>query len=403
MLALLQETWVRIQADLKSRAGDAAYDSWLQALRPLALERGTVYLESENRMACDRVQRLYTPLLEDCLSIGIGTRLNVKVTPAPESLMSDGLEVSPMRPIIDECNKTAFLVLKSLIEKNRDLTARLFYFYGPPGVGKTFLLRWWRDADIERARIYAGESLRHAFQLKIRDSKLADLESELTTEKPLVIDGVHRFGRHRRVQRELLKILKRREERGLLTMLTSRWHPRDTWKLDAGITSFFLSGFVAEIQLPGHDARLRYLRALEGTASRNGRAAAVEKTAREVRGSFTDLSRAWTLDRHDLTHPRHSDYLQLIDPGREFRRLRDRVVERLDIPIDELLGKGQVRRVTLARQALAWLAVRNGLSQAEVGRYMNGRSRASISYSIKTIEKRMAESSEIRKLVEGLL
>ena len=65
MLALLKETWVRIQADLKSRAGDAAYDAWLQALRPLALERGTVYLESENRMACDRVQRLYTPLLED--------------------------------------------------------------------------------------------------------------------------------------------------------------------------------------------------------------------------------------------------------------------------------------------------------------------------------------------------
>ena len=30
MLALLKETWVRIQADLKSRSGDAAYDSWLK-------------------------------------------------------------------------------------------------------------------------------------------------------------------------------------------------------------------------------------------------------------------------------------------------------------------------------------------------------------------------------------
>ena len=125
--------------------------------------------------------------------------------------------------------------------------------------------------------------------------------------------------------------------------------------------------------------------------------------AREVRGSYTDLQRAWTLERHDLTHPRHSEYLTLIDPAREFRRLRDRVSERLDIPLDELLGKGQVRRVTLARQALAWLAVRSGLSQAEVGRYMNGRSRASISYCIKTIEKRMADSSDTRLLVEGLL
>jgi chromosomal replication initiation ATPase DnaA len=403
MLELLKETWVRIQADLKSRSGDAAYDSWLKGLRPLALERGTIYLEAENRMACERVARLYAPLLEECLSTDIGTRMVVKVSPAPESVMPDALEVSPMQPVVDERNKTAFLVLKSLVEQNRDLAARLFYFYGLPGVGKTFLLRWWRDACGVRHQIHDGKSLRQAFQLKVRDRKLDELERELTGEKPLVVDGVHRFSRHLRTQREFLKILKIREERGFLTLLTSRWHPRDIWELEPGITSMLLSGFVAEIQLPGHDARLAYLRALEGAASRNGRAAAVEKTARDVKGSYRDLSRAWTLDRHDLTHPRHSDYLQLIDPAREFRRLRDRVVERLDIPVDELLGKGQVRRVTLARQALAWLAVRNGLSQAEVGRYMNGRSRASISYSIKTIEKRMAESKDIRSLVEGLL
>ena len=125
--------------------------------------------------------------------------------------------------------------------------------------------------------------------------------------------------------------------------------------------------------------------------------------ARQVQGSFRDLQRAWTLERHDLQHPRHSDYLKLIDPAREFRRIRDRVAEQLDIPVDELLGQGQQRRLTLARQVLAWLALRAGLSQAEVGRYMNGRTRASISYCIKTIEKRMATSAETRLLVEGLL
>ena len=75
----------------------------------------------------------------------------------------------------------------------------------------------------------------------------------------------------------------------------------------------------------------------------------------------------------------------------------------MGIPVDDLTGKSQIRRVALGRQMLAWLAVQAGLSQAEIGRHMNGRSRAAISYCIKTIEKRMAQSPEVRHTVEGLL
>ena len=197
-------------------------------------------------------------------------------------------------------------------------------------------------------------------------------------------------------------VLKLRIERSLCTLLTSRWHPREIWELDEGMVSFMLSGFVAEIEPPGHAARLHYLRALEGSASHNGRAHSVESMARELRGTYRDLQHAWTVDRNGLRH--HEDkYFKLIDPGREFARLRDRVADRLGIPAEDLIGPNQVRRITLARQILAWLAVRAGLSQAEVGRHMNGRSRAAISYCIKTIEKRMSESAEVRHTVEGLL
>ena len=62
-----------------------------------------------------------------------------------------------------------------------------------------------------------------------------------------------------------------------------------------------------------------------------------------------------------------------------------------------------MRRVSQARKILAWLCVQEGLSRAEVGRFLNHRSRAAISYLTKSLEKEMAESVDVRQQVESLL
>ncbi|MBM3962176.1 MAG: hypothetical protein FJ306_09800, partial [Planctomycetes bacterium] len=143
MLPVLQDSWSRLQPALRERAGAAAYDAWLAALRPVLLERGTVYLEADNRLAADRVRSLFAPLLQDLLSQDIGTRLAVEVQ-VREAKAFDALEVSPQQPVVDDSNRTAWLVLKNL-GGGRPLPANLFCFHGPSGVGKTFLLRWWRE------------------------------------------------------------------------------------------------------------------------------------------------------------------------------------------------------------------------------------------------------------------
>ena len=56
-----------------------------------------------------------------------------------------------------------------------------------------------------------------------------------------------------------------------------------------------------------------------------------------------------------------------------------------------------------ARKIMAWLCVQEGLSRAEVGRFMNNRSRAAISYLTRSLEEEMARSTDIRRTVESLL
>lgn len=402
MLTLLTDSWQAIQPRLRERAGSAAYGSWLGELRPLALERGICYLEARNRLTCERVQRLFAPLLEECLSQEIGTRIAVSLTPRVDSLIPNELEVGPTRPVVDEANRTAFLVLKALLEE-RDLPGNLYLFHGPAGCGKTFLLNWWRSLARPKAYYHDGLKLRQAFQLAVRDRRLPALHRELAVDAPLVLDGVHRFTGHERCQQELVNVLKQRGECRHPTLLASRHAPREIWKLSPTLENHLLSGFVTAMDQPGPAARLQYLRALAGASSRNGRAAAIESMAQKVQGGYLDLRRAWALEQRGLATERHPGYLKLIDPGQRFRQLQERVSSRLGVAVEELQGRSQMRKVTFARQVLAYLCVQEGLSQAEVGRYLGRRSRAAISYCIKTVEERMAQSAEIRAQVEALL
>ncbi len=257
----------------------------------------------------------------------------------------------------------------------------------------------------ERRRVpqlleFDGPRLIRAFQVAIREQRVEGFVEELCADRDLLVDEVHRLAGHERIQREFAKVLERRADLVYPTLLASRHHPHDIRELEPGLATWMLSGFVTRLEEPGPEARLAYLRALEGPRSQNGRADAIERLAREVKGGYPELKRAWLIDRHARPElQRH--YFELIDPRSTFERIRDEIVERFDVPVDELVGSSQRRRVSHARKVLSWLCVQDGLSRAEVGRYM-GRTRAAISYAIKSLEKDMDEDPALRRELEGL-
>ncbi len=122
--------------------------------------------------------------------------------------------------------------------------------------------------------------------------------------------------------------------------------------------------------------------------------------ARQCEGTYPELRAAWTRARPGQAPPR---YLELIDPGRVFGRTRDRVASQFGVTTQDLLGKSQSRAVSRARKVLALLCLEQGLSGGEVGRYLGGRTRASVSYMVRSLQTEMARSSELRGVIEGLL
>jgi len=398
MLAVLLDSWNRAQETLRQRAGEAAHVEWISKLTPVSMERGTVYLEADTRFAADRIRALYRPLLQEVLSAEIGTQVLVEVQ-AREAGQFDQLEVGPQRPVVDDSNRLAWLVLQNL-RSGKELPSNMFFFHGASGVGKTFLLRWWREQSESRQLWMDLRALLAAFQAAHHEKRVAGLERELKQDCTLVLDELHRIAGKPKLQQFLVRVLQHRETLSSVTVMASRWHPKDIRQLDPALATRLLAGFVAQIDRPGPLGRLRFLRALEGAPSRNGRAGAVESLARQCEGTFPELRSAWTRTRPGQPMSR---YLELIDPGRVFSRTCDRVAEKFGVTSDELLGKSQSRGVSRARKVLALLCLEQGLSGGEVGRFLGGRTRASVSYMVRSLQVEMARSGELRGTIEGLL
>ena len=319
MLPVLEDCWTRVLPLLRERAGDAAYTAWLAELRPVLIERSTVYLEAPNRLGADRVRALFRPLLQELLSDEFGTPLQVELQ-ARDVGRSDELEVSPTQPVVDDGNRTAHLVLSSLLA-GRPLPSNLFVFHGPSGVGKTFLLQWWRAQQKGPVGWFALPALLQAFQSAHHEKRVPALREELVQDRPLVLDELHRIAGKPKLQQFLAGVLHEREALRAPTLCASRWHPKDVRDLEPRLVTQLLAGFVAGVERPGPMGRLRYLRALEGAPSRNGRAAVVESLAQQCNGTFPELRAAWARSR-SAPPPK---YLELIDPGRVFQRVRDQI------------------------------------------------------------------------------
>jgi chromosomal replication initiator protein len=226
----------------------------------------------------------------------------------------------------------------------------------------------------------------------------------------LVLDEVHRLKGKKRGQAEFLRMLSRMVELKNPVLLVSRHHPHDIHSLQPSLASRLLSGFVVEIAPPKWESRMQCLRNLEAGAGRRLPETVLTRIADSYRGGYGGLEAVWRRmgDRLAGRPGLAGRPLQLEVAGvlgetdDPLQGVIERVAAFFGVTAQDLHGRGQARRLSTPRQVVQYVAVRRGLSAAEVGRRLGGKTRAAICYSCKELTKKLGQDEALSSLVEEL-
>ncbi len=155
-------------------------------------------------------------------------------------------------------NNLAVVAAKTVVEKPGERFNPLF-LYGRPGVGKTYLLK-----TIEKTRddtLYVGsENFLNSFIQGIKNKDLEVFKKKIRNNKILLFDDVQFLVGKKAVSEEFLNTVNHYIEEKQAIVLVSDVKPEELSGFPERLISRVYSGLVTDIDKPGKDVLLSYLR-----------------------------------------------------------------------------------------------------------------------------------------------
>jgi chromosomal replication initiator protein len=331
--------------------------------------------------------------------------------------------------VTGSCNRLAYTAVRRLSESPDAMGLSPLFIHGGCGLGKTHLLQsCCREAEARSGRRAAvryvtAEQFTNEYIASVRSSQLERFRKRYRSLDVLAIDDVHFLASKVKTQQEFLHTIDEIGFNGSRIVLASDNHPQKIKSFRQALVSRFLSGMVAQIDMPDYETRLaltRHLAAQRGITLSDGAVDMIAQhcvgSVREILGAISKLSAMTMVMQDHAPRPTGSDEgapaagspvcidgaltQRLIANGHAAPRRPIRVddvltvvLEELAVPRRDLLGSTRQHQVVLARGLVAFLARElTTHSYPEIARAM-GRSHHSTVHTASTRLTRQLEQN----------
>jgi len=440
------DTWSRFQAELRRTVDEAAYELWLEPLRPVALNGTTLVVtapDERRTWVADRFGRI----LRACAATVLGPGATVEIQ-APGAGPAQGNGRGPVetaataldphgRPnlnpklqfdqfVIGDSNRLAHAAALAVSELPGTAYNPLF-IYGPPGVGKTHLLHSIANYLVSyspdlRVRYTTAERFTNEFLTAIQKRDVEAFKGAWRTNDVLLIDDVQFLESKVKTEEEFFHTFNALYDAGAQVVLTSDRLPKDLTALEDRLRERFESGLVTDIRHPDHVVRAAILRKrAHQDGLEIGDESVLTAIAERVRGSVRELEGALirvvayaSLTGRPLDADLAEEVLGSLYPASQARagsghqpptiaRIKQAVCEQFGLTAEELDSASRAARVAKPRQLAMYLArMHTKASLPAIGAAFGGRNHTTVMHAVKKVEAQLGTDPDVDDAVRAL-
>jgi chromosomal replication initiator protein len=322
--------------------------------------------------------------------------------------------------VIGPANRLAHAAALAVAEQPGQAYNPLF-LYGPPGVGKTHLLRAIAAYISQHGggltvRYATAEQFTNHFLTALQSGGIDAFKARYRRVDVLLLDDVQFLERKARTEEEFFHTINALQETGSQLVLACDRLPRDMPALELRLRERFHAGLVCDLSPPDHSTRRAILRQrvrhdsvqLADERVLDIIAAHEPNDVRALEGALIRVVALHSLTGRPIDAELADQVLTRLrslqaDPRHTIDSIQKAACEAFRISPVELLSTARGARITWARHVAMYLARElTGQSFPALGRRFGGRNHATVLYAWRRTAERIASDPEARTSVDEL-
>jgi chromosomal replication initiator protein len=317
--------------------------------------------------------------------------------------------------VVGPCNQLAHAASCSICQEA--VHSNQLFLCAGPGLGKTHLLQaighCMSAEEASTSPVIAcltAEEFTTRMIMAIKAREVEKFKAMLRDIDVLLLEDVHFLQGKARTQDELQATLEALLQRGSRVVFTSSFLPKELQNVDHSLSSRLASGFLAIIDKPDYETRLRILerkaekfQAFVPEEVSNLLAERITTDVRQLESCLQNLIlKARLLNTRiteDLAWQELANY-DLQQGGYSFEKIVATVCQGYDLSEKDLKSKSRKRHIVLARNTAFYMARKHtDLSLAAIGRRL-GRRHSTVLKGITNIEREISRQTPLGRQIE---
>ncbi|MBO5356178.1 MAG: chromosomal replication initiator protein DnaA [Clostridia bacterium] len=434
---------------LSKRHSSVVVKLWFTELKLSSLTKDEAIFIASTDMKKDIIEDKFSDDLSECLAQIVGYspkiiihskehgEIDLSIKPTP--VITDDDSPEPQRRVnksensqytfdnfvVGKSNNMAHAAAKAVANKDfsqPDLNNiyNPLFIYGPSGVGKTHLLYAITNRILERYPdkkivLISSEEFTNQLVDAIGKKTTAQFRDKYRSVDVLLIDDIQFAAGRISVQEELFNTFNAIYEAKKQIILTSDRPPQEIQTLEDRLRTRFMSGLIADIQLPEFDLRfailkqksLQYNLDIPPSILRYI-AENIKSSTRQLDGAIKKLGAIQLLEGVDITLERVASSLgEYIQAEPSDTKKMDEIIlnisKRYGVSREDILSSKRTKEIVEPRHLIAYIAIKcTKLNKVQIGNAIN-RDRTTLVSSEKYIKEKMDKDNDFNLLVKEII